>query len=1445
MRQLGLLPPDRELEGLALCAPVHAWFVESFARPTEPQRRAWPAIARGSDVLLAAPTGSGKTLAAFLVILDRLVRRALAGELEDALEAVYVSPLRALSTDIHRNLEQPLAGIRAAAERMGLALPEIRAAVRTGDTPASARQSMLRRPPHILVTTPESLYVMLTAPRARELFRTARSAIVDEIHALARDKRGSHLALSLERLERLAAMRPARIGLSATQRPIDAIARLLAGGQGADACEIVDLGHQRDLELAIEVPRGDDLQAVASHELWDDLLDVLAGHVRAHRTTLVFVNTRRLAERLAHRLEERLGTGAVAAHHGSLSRERRLAVEQKLKDGRLSALVATASLELGIDVGHIDLVCQVGSPRSIATFLQRIGRSGHALGLRPRGRLFPTSRDELAECAALVRAARAGRLDRVYPPRAPLDILAQQIVAAVANEEWSEDDLFERMRRAAPYRALERADFDAVLEMLAHGFETPRGRRAQHLHRDRLTGRVRARRGALLAALTSGGAIPETADYRVVLHPDDVLIGSVDEDWAIESMAGDVFLLGSHTWRIRRVESGVVRVEDAHGAPPTIPFWMGEAPGRTEELSAEVSALRVEVAARQGKGQAARAQPDPRAELLAWLQDECGLDASGADQLARYVAAQCDAVGLVPSCDDLLAERFFDEAGGLQLVLHTPWGTRINRGLGLALRKRFCRSFNQELQAAASDDAVVLSLGNPQTFPLDSLLAFLSPHNVAEVLEQAMLGSPLFTARWRWNATRALAVLRTRGGTRVPFPIQRMQADDLLVAAFPEQTACQENVRYPIEIPDHPLVRQTLRDCLTEAADVEGLERLVGRLARGEARLHALDTVEPSPFAHEILNARPYAFLDDAPLEERRTRAVALRHVLPESGRDLARLDPAAIERVRAEAAPLMRDADELADVLADLVLARTADLPGAAGWLEALGSEGRALRFERGGSEFAAAVERLPELQALLGDPSLGAQIPLPPALAERRVERDAAVDLALRGHLALLGPVTCAELAARSAVSDSDAEAALARLEARGIALRGHFDPALEAEQFCDRSLLARIHRYTLAALRREIEPVSAQSFALFLLRWQHVHPETRLAGEGGLLEAIRSLSGFDAAAAAWEAEILSARIEGYRPELLDRLCLGGSVAWLRLAPALLEPGARPSRATPIALVCREQLDELLHDARALDPTPPRLRGEAESVLEALRRRGALFARELEAATGLLPVQVEDGLKELVAQGMVTCDGFAPLRRLLSGGGTAARRRAERARRAPVQPAGRWGLLEPLGPAADEEARAESAALRVLRRYGVVFRDLLAREFVPAGWRALHRALRRLEARGEVRGGRFVSGFTGEQFALPQAIPALRRERSREREGRELRISSSDPLNLSGILGPGPRVAARPGRWLVLRDGWPVAVEERGIRTELDPEGARGSRARREGPPSGTGSHPELVDQ
>ena len=1406
------------------CEPVRAWFERRFREPTEPQRCGWPRIASGNDTLISAPTGSGKTLAAFLIVIDRLVRRALAGELEDRLEALYVSPLRALSHDIHKNLEEPLREIREEAARLGHELPEIRALVRTGDTPSSERAAMLRRPPHILVTTPESLYLLLTAERSRPILESTRTLIVDEIHALARDKRGSHLALSLARLDRLAERRPARVGLSATQRPIELLARFLVGARHSDAdgrpdCQIVDLGHQRDLDIAVEVPGDEDLGAVATHEQWDDLLDGIAAQVRAHRTTLIFTNTRRLAERLAHRLGEKLGPEHVAAHHGSLSRERRLRVEARLRDGQLRALVATASLELGIDIGTVDLVCQIGSPRGIATFLQRVGRSGHALGLVPKGRLLPTTRDELCECAALVRAVRARRLDSIELPRAPLDILAQQIVASCAAEEWDEDEMFELARSAAGYESLARDDFDAVLEMLARGIETPKGRRAAFLHHDRLQRRLRGRRGARLAALTSGGAIPDVADYRVVLDPDETFIGTVNEDWAIESMAGDVFLLGTHSWRIRRVESAVVRVSDAQGAPPTIPFWLGEAPARTRELSQEVSRLRADLV------EALEDSPEAGQRLLG---DECGLSVEAARQLVDYVRVELQSLGRVPTCEDIVAERFFDEAGGMQLVVHSPYGSRINRAFGLALRKRFCGSFNMELQAAATDDAVVLSLGSPQTFPLESLPRFLSSKTVGDVLPQAMLGSPLFAARWRWTANRSLAVLRSRSGKRVAFPLQRMQADDLLAAVFPDLAACQENVTYPIEIPDHPLVKQTMDDCLNEASDLPGLIELLAKIESGEVRFHVVDTVEPSPFAHEILNARPYAFLDDAPLEERRTRAVSLRHMLPDDASDLARLEPAAIERVRAEAEPVARDADELYELLIDVVVLDPADPVAQPDLIAELVAAGRAAVAETKAGNRMFAAERLGELRALYPGAPHEPELELPAHVAGGEVAAETALDAAVRGHLSVTGPITAGTLAERLALPANLLPAPLARLEARGIALRGSFDPGIDGEQFCDRSLLARIHRYTLARLRREIEPVSAQDYLEFLLRWQHVHPQEHALGENGALEVIEQLSAFEAPAAAWEPDLLAVRIEGYRPEILDALCLGGSVAWGRLSVRPLESGAKPSKVTPIALFPRAELDLLLHCA-ALEArdSGAALRGPAERILKLLEARGALFAREIEAAKPGLPVQIEEGLKELIARGRITCDGFAPLRRLLAGRPRSWRRHPPRGAtrvlpRGVSSPEGRWSLLAPLGEEPDLETRAEATAERLLRRYGVVFRDVLAREWVPDGWRQVHRALRRLEARGLVRGGRFVSGFMGEQFALPEAIPALRAQRKRRSESREIRVSAADPVNLAGILTPGPRVPAGHTRWLVYRDGLPVAAIERGRRSELTPPSA-----------------------
>ncbi len=1404
---------------------VRAWFASRFEGPTSAQLDGWDALAAGRDALIAAPTGSGKTLAAFLSSIDSLIKRGLAGELPAGIDVVYVSPLKALSSDIQRNLEAPLAGIRDAAREMGIAPPDIRAALRTGDTPQAARAAILRHAPHILITTPESLYLMLTAERSRALLTNVGTVIVDELHALMRDKRGSHLMLTLARLDALCERRPIRIGLSATVHPIEDAARYLVGTATAEddrapGCTIVDAGHRRDLDLAIEVPPAD-LQAVAAHEQWADIYDRIAALINEHRTTLVFVNTRRMAERIAHNLGARLGEEHVAAHHGSLSKDRRLRLEQRLKAGEMRAIVATASLELGIDVGTVDLVCQIGSPRAITTFLQRIGRSGHALGLTSRGRLFATTRDELLECAALVRAVRAGRLDRVEPPVAPLDILAQQIVAECACREWDEDALYHLVRTATPFAALTRADYEDVLEMLSEGAAPRVGRGRALLHRDRINRTLRGRRAARITAITCGGAIPEVADYRVILDPDETFIGTVNEDWAIESMAGDIFLLGSHSWKIRRVESarGVLRVEDAQGRPPSVPFWLGEAPGRTWELSEEVSRLRRDIAERL----------DPPQDAAGWLQRECALDAAGASQIVEYVAAERAALGIVPSDSDIVFERFFDDAGGMQLVVHAPFGGRVNRGFGLALRKRFCVNFDFELQAAATDDAVVLSMGPQHSFPLEDAFSFVRAANVRSSLEQAILYAPMWGARWRWNATRSLQVLRSNGGKQVPPPIQRMRSDDLLAAVFPEQVGCQENLTGPLQIPDHPLTRQTVRDCLHEAMDVDRLETVFERIERGEIRMHARDTTEPSPFAHEILNAKPYAYLDDAPLEERRTRAVMLRRTLPQSQRDLGQLDAAAIARVRDEARPEPRDSDELHDLLLNLVACSPSGEWGA--WLDELITAGRASVVQTQAGDLWFAAEHVRAVEELY----LGAHID-PPVVLPAHIEapsgtREDAVLAVVRGHMEYLGPATADGIAAMLALGAGEVASALAHLEGEGLVLRGSFTPETSGEEWCDRRLLARIHRLTLDRLRSEIEPVTAQDFMRYLFVRQHVASQRRLEGKRGVLEAVAQLQGFEIAAAAWERDVLPMRVSNYNPQWLDELCLAGDVAWARLSlkktTARSGRGATPHRATPITLALRRDLGRLLEVVRGSQQPEDPPTGAAAATLDALRQHGALFFEDLAAASRQLPAQLEEALWDLVARGLAAGDGFQSLRQIMTPAGSARARSARRHSRQSgprlprsTSPHGRWAVVHRFQPEpspADE--LAESVAEQLLARYGVVFRDLVARENFSTPWRDVVRALRRMEARGTARGGRFVAGFMGEQYALPEAVEGLRRVRREERSGELVRISAADPLNLAGIITPGARVPALHTNAVIFRDGLPIAIEE-GKHTLIRPE-------------------------
>ncbi|HEY2417154.1 MAG TPA: DEAD/DEAH box helicase [Steroidobacteraceae bacterium] len=1402
---------------------VARWFSSQFPEATPSQLAAWPAIADGRDTLIAAPTGSGKTLAAFLSAIDRLVRQAAGGELPDSTQVVYVSPLKALSNDIQRNLEQPLAGIAMELSAMGLAATSIRTQVRTGDTPQSERVSMRKRPPHILVTTPESLYLLLTSDSGRGMLASTRSVIVDEIHALAASKRGAHLALSLERLEALCGRRLQRIGLSATQKPLEEVARFLVGAARSAECVIVDRGHVRGRDLALLLPDSP-LAAVMSNEVWENLYDQLAALIQSHHTTLIFANTRRMVERVTRHLSERIGEQWVAAHHGSLAKEQRFDAETRLKGGQLKALVATASLELGIDIGDVELVCQLGTPRAISTFLQRVGRANHAVGGVPKGRLLPLSRDELVECTALLAAVRAGELDALCVPPQPLDVLAQQLVAEVSARDCGEDELFQLVRRAWPYHALERRDFDQLLRMLADGIATRRGRQSAYLHRDAVNHRVRARRGARLTAITCGGAIPDNADYQVVLEPAGTFIGTLNEDFAVESLAGDVFQLGNCSYRILRVEAGRVRVEDARGQPPTMPFWLGEAPARSAELSAAVSALRAQIDAALPLVDAAHLEA-----CIAQVASKHQLPVGAARQLVEYLAAAKAVLGVLPTQQQLVCERFFDEAGDMHLVIHSPFGARINRAFGLVLRKRFCRAFNFELQAAATEDAIVLSLGETHSFALDELPRYLNSRTAEAVLIQALLDAPLFAARWRWVATISLAVRRSRAGKKTPAPLVRMAAEDLISVVFPEQLACGENLSGEREVPDHPLVRQVLRDCLHEAMDIDGLVALLSAMERGEVRMVARDLPQPSQLAQEILNARPYAYLDDAPLEERRTQAVAARRWLdPQTAGEFGRLDPAAINTVRVEAWPSPEGADELHDALMLLGVMSDAEALalGLAAEFESLVQQRRAavlhVSAEASGAGFRVAAEQLPMLQSIYPSYYLAPAIQAPAEYAARVWDVQEAQRELLRGRLQAMGPTTAAALATLLALPRAAVDGALSALESEGFVLRGQFTGAAETE-WCERRLLARIHRYTIRTLRAEIEPVASGDFMRFLLDWQGLTQLPRREGAASLAAIIEQLEGYEVPAIAWEGDVLPARMHEYDGAWLDSLCLSGRTLWARLdRPASATAG--PVRATPIALLTRRNWP-LWQSLRPLEAQQALLSANAQAMAEYLQQHGASFFDELVQGTRLLRAQVESGLGELVAAGRLSADSFGGLRALLMPL-ERKRKLAARSRGAlfGVEEAGRWSLMHRAAGSSSSPASQteliESVAWLLLRRYGVVFRRLLAREatWLPP-WHELLRAYRRLEAQGHIRGGRFVAAVSGEQYALPDAVAALRSVRKRERDGGLVSLSAADPLNLAGIVTPGARVAALAGNRLLLRDGVPIAIYAGGEVQYLSP--------------------------
>jgi len=1422
------------------------WFEATLGSPTPPQAQAWPAIQAGLDTLIAAPTGSGKTLAAFYVAIDRLIQEGLQpGKLVSHCSVLYVSPLKALGNDIQRNLEVPLKGIGEQLQAMGLPPVHIKVAVRTGDTPQTERQAMLKNPPHILVTTPESLYLLLTSKGGRAMLGGIRTVIVDEIHAMLGDKRGSHLSLSLERLQTLIKGPLQRIGLSATQKPIARVAQYLVGNANIkDAvanCVIVDSGHQRKLDIRVEVPRSP-LSALMSNEVWDELYQRLVQLVDTHRTTLIFVNTRRLAERLALSLGERIGAEHVSSHHGSMSKEHRFDAEQRLKVGKLKVLVATASMELGIDVGAIDLVVQFASPKSIATFLQRVGRSGHSVSGLPKGILFPLTRDDLVECTALIDSIHKGKLDQLVIPDKPVDILAQQLVAELGSleeveEGMSVDSLWQWVSRSWVYRNLERPEFEAILRMLAEGYTTRRGRSGAWLHYDQINQMLRPRKGARLTALTNGGAIPDMFDYQVVLDPDDIVVGSLNEDFALESLPGDIFTLGNHSWRMLRVDGLKVRVADAQGQAPTVPFWFGEGPGRTRELSEAVSALRTRLAEKFGTSLQAG---------IDYLMQDSGLDYSAAEQLASYLFVGWKSLGVMPTRETIVMERFFDEVGDMHVVIHAPFGSRVNKAWGLALRKRFCRSFNFELQAAANEDSIVISLGSVHSFELEEVFHYLQSKTVRDVLIQAMLDAPMFEVRWRWNASRALAVQRNRSGKRVPPQFQRMASEDFVAQVFPDQLACQENIIGPREIPDHPLVQQTIHDCLTEAMDIEELEEIVRGIENHTLVLIARDLREPSPFAQEIINARPYAFLDDAPFEERRTNAIRNRSWIdPAEATDYSTLDVNAIARVKDEAWPWVRSPDELHDALMLMGFMTRVEMhgddeqPDNALFLEVLRKTGRATQAKRGKHSVWIASERQPLFTALHSQWQCSPVIPLPPALSASEYSSEQALVELMRGRLEALGPVTAQVLAEPLGIGTGEVMQALMMLETEGFAFQGPYSPvgagrAQGENQWCERRLLQRIHRYSIDAHRESIKPVSLQVYMQTLFELHEikalsdtpVHPGAVTADS--LRRILQQLDGITAPATAWEGDILPARLPQYDPAWLDQLCISGQVCWGRLLqPKEGNPESRkagPVKSTPLNLVQRANLDLWDSLSGAAMPEAESLSSGAQLLLGLLQQKGASFFTDLARHSGLLALQCEQALAELVSAGLVTSDNYTGLRALLTPDSHKPKLGSHERRRAiyGIEDAGRWALLSHNVTVSDDaldEAHLNRLILIYCKRWGVISRKVLERETAAPPWRILVRHLRRMELRGDIRGGRFIAGVGGEQFALPDTVTLLRRkqkawvaiqERATHTPIRHV-INATDPLNLLGNILPERKVSHLANNRILFEDGLPVAVLEK----------------------------------
>ncbi|MDE3111642.1 MAG: DEAD/DEAH box helicase [Chloroflexota bacterium] len=1350
---------------------VRAWFERSYVSPTAAQERAWPLVAAGTDLLLAAPTGSGKTLAAFLAILDRI---CLDPRETRGVRVLYVSPLKALNNDIQRNLDEPLAGIARMAEELGIAVPEIHAAVRTGDTVANERHRMTRKPPDILITTPESLYLLLTSPRARDMLRTVEHVIVDEIHAVAGTKRGSHLAVSLERLGALTAAEPQRIGLSATMRPLDEVGRFLVGCAPAGdlmrarSCEVVDAGVRKPMEIIVESPV-EDFEALGGEvDAWTAIEPRLLELVQAHRTTLLFVNNRRSAERLTRVLNDLAETDVARAHHGSMSREERVGVEAALKAGELRCVVATGSLELGIDIGSVDLVVCVESPRSVARGLQRVGRSGHLVGQTSQGRIIPKFRGDLVESAAIAKGMIEGDVEPVRIPHDPLDVLAQQVVAMAAVDEWRADDLFALVRRAYPFRSLSRAHFDGVLAMLSGKYPSAEfGELRPRVVWDRAAGVVRGRPGSSQLALVSGGTIPDRGLFRVEHALTGAKLGELDEEMATESRPSDVFVLGARPWRITDITPQKVLVVEAQGAVPTVPFWKGDALGRQYETGLRVARLLDDVAA---------ALDDPG--IVDRLREEYALDESAAFNLVQYVRGQA-AAGALPGERRIVVEQFRDELGDRRVVVHAPFGRMVLRPWSMALQEAMCRD-GQCSDISVTDDGIHFRLAAQDGRDATALIRRVHARDLEEHLFPPLSRSSLFIARFRENAQRALLLPRLGPGRRTPLWLQRLRAADLL------EVARQHD--------DFPIVYETIREIVEDWTDLEHLRGLLGQIESGAMEVSVIETDAPSPFAAGLVLQFIGDYFEEGERQQQDFREIALsldRRLLREllgtsSLREL--LEPSAIAEVEARLQRTAegrraRDRDEVEDLLVRL---------------GALTGPEVAARTEGDAAPLVAALER--ERRAVrLADGRLAS--PEDRDLYEHPASDPASQRAIVRRYLATHGPVTEDELARQAGAPVRDT---LHALEADGVAVAGEFTRGRRGLEWVDPRVLEEIHRATLAKLRREIEPRTRAEYARFLLRWHGLYGRDR-----DVRDVLDQLQGVWLPVETWERDVLPARVAGYATGLLDGACSSGEFVWL----------ARRSSdaAKPRVAFFRRDLLPLLAEPRddaALSPEATRLR-------DALASRGASFVADVAKMTGLRHDDATRALWELVFAGAATNDGFTPLRHVPKMSDVAPRaltlrdaQRQQRWRRIEhdLSSAGRWSLVWPQDASrAPEAERAQAWADVLLRRHGVVAYEHFAGEDVPLPWALVSDVLRRMEMRGEARRGSFVEGFQTMQYAHATAVERLR-ETADER--RMAVVADMDPANAYGasLPAPGEGFARIPGAYLVLEGGVPVMRIEAG---------------------------------